>query len=174
MGGFMLHIFGYNWKADCYFLAAIPLKVEEAFCHFQYVLYTALTTATCLKAAQGEENFTINVQGSLTAKGLDQRNERSILVVDWYVASTAAEGHVRHFGEGRAAALAAHHKIVMDLGRSHNWDITMEYNISQCKMVMLHPAHDLSTLNIAALAIIATRPSVRSAPQSFLSTSPAK
>lgn len=37
-----------------------------------------------------------------------------------------------------------------------------------------HLVHDLSMLNIAALAIIATRPSVKAAPQSFLSVSPLK
>ena len=149
--------------------------MEEAFCRFQYIPYTALTTAARLKAAQGEENFTINAQGGLTAKGLDRRNERSISVVDWYTASAAAEGRIReHFGEGRAAALVAHHKIVMDLGHSHNWDIAMEYDISQCEMVMLRLTHDLSILDVAALAIIATCPSVKSMPQSFLSASPSK
>jgi hypothetical protein len=134
-----------------------------------------LTTAAHLKAAQGEENFTINAQGGLTAKGLDQRNEKSISVVDWYMASVASEDHIReHFGEGRAAALTAHHKIVMDLGRSHNWDIAMEYDISQHEMVVLHPVHDLSTLDVAVLAIIVTCPSVKSVPQSFLSTSLSK
>jgi hypothetical protein len=158
-----------------FFLAAIPLKVEEAFRRFQYVPYTALTTAARLKAAQGEENFTINVQGGLTAKGLNRRNEKSISVVDWYAASMAAKGRIReHFGEGRATALAAHHKIVMDLGHSHNWDIAMEYDISQREMVALRPVHDLSTLDIAVLAIIATRPSVKPMPQPFLSASPSK
>ncbi|KAF8229654.1 hypothetical protein L208DRAFT_1285618, partial [Tricholoma matsutake] len=150
-------------------------KVEEAFCHFQYVLYTVLTTAAHLKAAQGEENFTINAQGGLTAKGLDRRNEKSISTVDWYAASAAAEGCIReHFGKVRAAALAAHHRIVMDLGHSHNWEIAMEYDTSQCEMVALRPAHDLSMLDIAALTIIMTHPSVKPAPQSFLSASPSK
>lgn len=154
---------------------AIPPKVEEAFRRFQYVPYTALTTAARLKAAQGEENFTINAQGGLTAKGLDRRNEKSISIVDWYAASTAAEGRIReHFGEARATALAAHHRIVMDLGRSHNWETAMEYDVSQCEMVALRPAHDLSTLDIAALAIIATRPPAKPTPQSFLSVSPSK
>jgi hypothetical protein len=85
-----------------------------------------------LRAACGEEDFTINAQGGLTAKGLDQRNEKSISIVDWYAAATAAKGCIReHFGETRATALAAHHKIVMDLRRSHNWEIAVDYNISQ-------------------------------------------
>jgi hypothetical protein len=54
------------------------------------------------------------------------------------VASAAAEGRIReHFGEARATALAAHHRIVMDLGHSHNWEIAMEYDISQREMVAL-------------------------------------
>ena len=95
--------------------------------------------------------------------------------MDWYTASVAAEGRIRdHFGEGRAAALVTHHKIVMDLSHSHNWDITMEYDISQREMVVLCPTHDLSILDVAVLAIIVTRPSVKSMPQLFLSASPLK
>ncbi|KAF8235300.1 hypothetical protein L208DRAFT_1257720, partial [Tricholoma matsutake] len=106
-----------------------------------------------LKAAHGEEDFTINAQGGLSAKGLDQRNERSISVVDWYAAATAAKGHIReHFGETKAMALAAYHKIVMDLGCSHSWEIAMDYNISQCELVTLCPTHDLSTLATAHVA----------------------
>ena len=156
------------------FSTAIPWKVEDAFCHFQYVPYTALTTAACLKAAQGEENFSINAQGGLTAKGLDQRNEKNISAIDWYAASAAAERHIKeHFGEVRATALAAHHRIVMDLRCSYIWEIAIEYDISQCEMVALCPVHDLSTLDIglAALAIIVTCSSVKPAPQSFLSAS---
>jgi hypothetical protein len=109
---------------------AIPQKVEEAFHHFQYVPYTALTTAANLRAACGEEDFTINAQGGLTAKGLDWRNERSISIVDWYAAATAAEGCIQeHFGEMRATLLAAHHTLVMDLRHSHNWEIAMDYDI---------------------------------------------
>ena len=95
--------------------------------------------------------------------------------MDWYAVSMAAEGHIReHFGEGRAAALVTHHKIVMDLGHSHNWDITMEYDISQREMVVLCPTHYISILDVAVLAIIATCPSVKSMPQLFLSASPLK
>lgn len=132
---------------------SFPQKFEEAFHHFQYVPYTTCTRAAYLKAAHGEEDFTINAQGGLSAKGLDQRNERSISVVDWYAAATAAKGHIReHFGETKAMALAAHHKIVMDLGCSHSWEIAMDYNISQCELVTLCPTHDLSTLATAHVA----------------------
>jgi hypothetical protein len=48
----------------------------------------------------------------------------------------------------------------MDLGRSHNWDIAMDYDVQQREVVSLNPTHDLSTLDIAALTIIATRPVV--------------
>jgi hypothetical protein len=82
-----------------------------------------------------------------------------ISTVDWYVTSKAAEDRICFYhGTSRATVLAAHHKIVMDLGHSHNWEIAMEYDMQQRELVLLNPTHDLSTLNTAALTIIATCP----------------
>ena len=36
-------------------------------------------------------------------------------------------------------ALAVHHKLVMDLCCMHNWDITIDYDIQQCDMMMCVP-----------------------------------
>lgn len=93
--------------------------------------------------------------------------------------------HERH-GEARAGAFASHHKLVLDLGRSHNWEIAMEYDIQQREVVALNPSHDLGSLDLAALTIIATRPishvfnppssspSKRSSPPESLARSPRK
>jgi hypothetical protein len=138
---------------------AIPPKVEEAFKNFRYVPYSSLTLAACIKAARGEEDIIFNAQGGLTVKNLDRRNEKLISVVDWHAAAHAAEEHLKfHHGEARAKAFAAHHKLVMDLGRSHNWDIAMDYDVQQREVASLNPSHDLSSLDVAALTIIATRP----------------
>ena len=121
--------------------------------------YSSLTSVACVRAARGEEDFVFNLQGGLTIKGLDRRNEKLISAVDWHAASRAAEERIRfHHGDARAAAFAAHHKLIMDLGRSHNWDIAMEYDVQQREVVALNPSHDLSSLDMAALMLIATRP----------------
>jgi hypothetical protein len=57
-------------------------------------------------------------------------------------------------------AFVAHHKLVMDLSHSHNWDIAMEYDVQQREVVALNPSHDLSSLDMAALTLIATHPVV--------------
>jgi hypothetical protein len=72
----------------------------------------------------------------------------------------------------RAEAFAQHHKLVMDLGRSHSWDIAMEYDIQQREAVALNPSHDLAILDLAALTIISTRPVTLTVPVS--SSSPTK
>ncbi|KAF8521857.1 hypothetical protein JB92DRAFT_3110938 [Gautieria morchelliformis] len=96
---------------------AIPLKADEAFKVFRYIPYTALSLLARIKASRGEEDFIVNAQGGLTAKGLDHQNERNISTVEWYAAAKAAEERTEfHHGKTRAHALAAHHKIVMDLG----------------------------------------------------------
>ena len=101
--------------------SAIPLKVDEAFKNFRYVPYSSLSLAARLKAARGEEDIVFNAQGGLTIRSLDRRNEKSISTVDWHAAARAAEERIRfHHGAGRAEAFAAHHKLVMDLGRSHS------------------------------------------------------
>jgi hypothetical protein len=133
--------------------------VEDAFKNFRYVPYSALTLASRIKAARGEEDMIFNAQGGLTVKSLDRRNEKSISAVDWHAAARAAEERIRfHHGEARASAFVAHHKLVMDLGRSHSWEIAMEYDIQQREVAALNPSHDLSSLDLAALTIIATRP----------------
>jgi hypothetical protein len=136
---------------------AIPTKVEEAFKAFRYVPYVALTPATRQRAAHGEEEFTFNIQGGIVAKGLDRRNEKSISAVEWYVAShTAEECTSFYHGKSREEDLAAHHRHVMDLARSHTWEVAMEYDIQQREAVTRNPVHDLGTIDHAALTIIAT------------------
>jgi hypothetical protein len=135
--------------------------VDDAFKNFCYVPYSSLTLASRIKAARGEEDFIFNAHGGLTVKALDRRNEKLISAVDWHAAARAAEERIRfHHGEARAAAFATHHKLVMDLGRSHNWEIAMDYDIQQREVAALNPSHDLSSLDLAALTIIATRPVV--------------
>jgi hypothetical protein len=142
-------------------VSAVPPKVEDAFKIFRYVPYSALTLASRIKAARGEEEMIFNAQGGLTVKSLDRRNEKSISAVDWHAAARAAEERIRfHHGDARASAFIAHHKLVMDLGRSHNWEVAMEYDIQQREVAALNPSHDLSSLDLAALTIIATRPIV--------------
>jgi hypothetical protein len=151
---------------------AIPPRVDDAFKGFRYVPYSALTLASRIRAARGEEDFIFNAQGGLTAKSLDRRNEKLISAVDWHAAACAAEERIRfHHSEACAEAFASHHRLVMDLGRSHNWEIAMEYDIQQRKVVALNPSHDLSSLDLAALTIIATRPVLHST-SSLSSSSP--
>ncbi|KIM72053.1 hypothetical protein PILCRDRAFT_16477 [Piloderma croceum F 1598] len=137
----------------------IPPKVDDAFKSFRYVLYSSLTLASRIRAAHGEEDLVFNAQGGLTVKSLDWHNEKLISTVDWHAAARAAEERIGfHHGEARAEAFALHHKLVMDLGCSHNWEIAMEYDIQQREVVALNPSHDLSSLDLAALTIIATHP----------------
>jgi hypothetical protein len=132
--------------------------VDEAFKNFRYVPYTSLTLAARIKASRGEEDIVFNAQGGLTVKSLDRRNEKSISAVDWHAAARAAEERIRfHHGDSRADAFAAHHRLVMDLGRSHNWDVAMEYDVQQREVAALNPSHDLSSLDMAAFTLIATR-----------------
>ena len=139
--------------------AAIPPKVDDAFKNFRYVPYSSLSLAARVKAARGEEDFVFNSLRGLTVKSLDRRNEKLISTVDWHAAACAAEERIRfHHGDARATAFAAHHKLVMDLGRSHGWDIAMEYDVQQREVAALNPSHDLSSLDMAALTLIATHP----------------
>ncbi|KAF8220302.1 hypothetical protein L208DRAFT_1334725, partial [Tricholoma matsutake] len=152
---------------------AIPPKVDDAFRSFCYVPYSSLTLAVHVKAARGEEDFIFNSQGGLTIKSLDWHNEKLISTVDWQAAACAAKECICfHHGDACAMAFAAHHKLVMDLGHSHTWDIAMEYDIQQREVAALNPSHDLSSLDMAALTLIATCPV--SHQLATLSSSPSK
>ncbi|KAG1726068.1 uncharacterized protein EDB91DRAFT_1086889 [Suillus paluster] len=139
--------------------ATVPPKVNEAFKAFKYVLYSTLTSSAWWQAIRSsKEAFTISASGSLMAKGLDRRNERSITLSDWIGATDVAEDRTEHYHViACVKALKAHHSMVLGLSCSHSWDIAVEYDIQQCKMVAQHPQHDLSQLDDRALTIIATR-----------------
>ena len=53
----------------------------------------------------------------------------------------------------------------MDLGCMHSWDIAMDYDVQQHNAVALNPAHNLSSMDLMALTIIATCPIVSTAGQ---------
>lgn len=92
-------------------------------------------------------------------KGLDRHNKRAISALDWHAAAKAAEDCICfHHREGRAMVFAAHHRIVMDLGQTHGWDIAMEYNTQQRELAALNLKHDLSSLDAIGLTLIATKP----------------
>jgi hypothetical protein len=138
----------------------MPPKVDEAFKSFHYIPYSSLTSAAQLKAAHGKEDFILNANGGLMAKSLDRCNEKLISAVDWHAAAWAAEERICfHHGEVHAGAFAQHHILVMDLGRSHDWNIAMEYDVQQREAVALNPLHNLACLDLAALTIISTCPS---------------
>ena len=131
--------------------------MEEAFRLFQYVPYSSLSTLACVKASHGEDEVTLNLNGGFSVKSLDRRNEKSISVVEWHAAARVAEERTRfHHGEARADALALHHKVVMDLGRTHSWEVAVEYDIQQRELSVLNPMHDLSSLDATALTVIVT------------------
>ncbi|KZT34682.1 hypothetical protein SISSUDRAFT_1131707 [Sistotremastrum suecicum HHB10207 ss-3] len=104
-------------------MLVVPPKVEECIKNYSYIPYTALTTAAKLKTAQGDEDFVINSSGSITAKGLDRRNEQSIALADWLAAASLIESRIRHHhGNDYADMLANHHANVQggDCCGSHN------------------------------------------------------
>ena len=119
--------------------------------------YASLTHSARARAARGEEDFIINSQGGLTAKGFDRRDERSIELVDWLGAARVAEDRTRfHHGNARADALASHHQVVTDMARSHGWPVAVEYDIKQRELSAQHPQHDLSFLDRDQLTMIVT------------------
>jgi hypothetical protein len=136
---------------------AVPLKVDNAFWLFCYVPYSSLTQQARLRALRVDEEFVINTQGGLTAKGLDRSSEKSISLADWIaVAAVAVECTTKYHGTDRGQSLAAHHHIVEGLAVSHNLTVAMEYDIQQCEAVAANPSHDLSGLDVLALTIITT------------------
>lgn len=114
-----------------------------------------LTHLVYAQLAEGEEEFVIDSQGGLSAKPLDRKNEKSILIVDWLSAALMAEDQTHfHHGEAHASMLAAHHKFVQELARLHGWQVTVEYDVLQHFLVAQNPRHDLGTLDQDAVSLI--------------------
>ena len=136
--------------------------MEEAFRLFQYMPYTSLSTLAPVKASCSEDKVILNLSSGFSVKLLDQCNKKSISVVEWHAAARVAKERTRfHHGEAQANTLALHHKVVMDLGRTHSWEVTVEYDIQQHELSLLNPTHDLSSLDAMALTVIVTHTSVQ-------------
>ena len=145
----------------------IPPKIDDAFAKGRYVPYTSLTLAARLKAARGEEEFIINAQGGLTAKGPDRRDENTIMLVDWLGAANAAEERTRfHHGDARADALAKHHRNVTNIARKASWSFAVEYDIKQRELAGEFPQHDLSTLDLDCITMLGISKRVEASPKS--------
>jgi hypothetical protein len=72
----------------------------------------------------------INTAGGLTAKGLDRRGEKAILMIDWLSASSTVVEHTKiHWGAERASALAAHNVVVLGIAKLHKWELVVDYDI---------------------------------------------
>ena len=143
-------------------ITAIPPKVEEVFRLFRYMPYTSLSTLACVKVSHGKDEVILNLSGGFSVKSLDWRNEKSISVVEWHAAARVAKERTRfHHGEARADTLALHHKVVMDLGHAHSWEVAVEYDIQQCELSSLNPTHDLNSLDATALTVIAAHTSIQ-------------
>ena len=138
---------------------AVPPKVEEAFKQYRYVPYTSLTHAARSRAyLRGEESSFIFTPDGLTAKGLDRSNELTIPTVDWIAASRCAEERTLHYwGEERSSALASHHAVVLDIGRTHGWPVAMHYDVQQRELAHANHEHNLAGLDVAALALANSR-----------------
>jgi hypothetical protein len=67
------------------------------------------------QVVQVEEEFVINSQGDLSAKPLDKKDEKSILIVALMAEDQTCFPH----GEAHASVLAVHHKFVQELARLH-------------------------------------------------------
>jgi hypothetical protein len=136
---------------------AVSLKVDNAFRLFCYVPYSSLTQQARLRALRGDEEFVVNTQGGLTAKGLDCSCEKSISLADWIAAAAVAvERTTKYHGTEWGQSLAAHHRIIEGLAVSHNLTVAMEYDIQRREAIAANPSHDLLGLDVLALTIITT------------------
>lgn len=162
----------------------IPTKVEDAFKHYRYIPYTALTHAARSRAfLRGEDSSFVFTQDGLTARGLDRSNELFITTVDWIAAAKAAEERTaHHWGDERASALVSHHLVVLDIGRTHGWSVAMQYDVQQRELAHANHEHNLAGLDVAALTLANNKisaaashpapssPNKRSAPSEFPSS----
>lgn len=143
--------------SDTYFATVVPPKVEEKVKEGLYIPYSSLIGKTRDKALTGENDFVFNAEGGLTAKGLDRSNERQITLSEWLAGASTVEGLVRkHHGDARADALLAHHRHVVNIARTHNWTVALEYDIRQREKSAAEPRYDISCVDEQTIVLIAS------------------
>lgn len=133
--------------------------MEAAFRAYSYVPYTSLTTAARAKAQRGgEEEVVMDARGGFKHKVLETAGEKNITELEWQAAGRAAVQRWRvHHGDKRADALAAHHLVVEALALAHSWQLAMEYNMQQRTPAANMTEHDLTDLDLIALAMVQLR-----------------
>ncbi|KZP14732.1 hypothetical protein FIBSPDRAFT_1048624 [Athelia psychrophila] len=133
----------------------IPPRVEAAFKAYSYVPYTSLTTAARAKAQQGEEEVVMDARSGFKHKVLETAGEKNISKLEWQAAGRAAVQRWRvHYGNKRADALAAHHLVVEALALAHSWQLAMDYDVQQRTLAANMVEHDLTDLDLIALAMV--------------------
>jgi len=151
----------------------VPRKVVEAIKSLHYIPYTSLSPAARERAERGDDEFVFTANGTLTPKGLERHNERSISFPQWQAAALAVleETH-RAWGASRSVPLSAHHNIIVNLANTHNWEIALEYDIRQRAAASHDKRHDLSTVDGIALTAIASELMIRKASSTIYPINP--
>ena len=60
---------------------------------------------------------------------------------------------LHYWGEERSSALASHHLVVLDIGRTHGWLVAMHYDVQQRELAHANHDHNLAGLDVAALTL---------------------
>ncbi|KIJ53939.1 hypothetical protein M422DRAFT_241195 [Sphaerobolus stellatus SS14] len=138
----------------------VSVRIIQAFKAFEYIPYTALTSAARIKAENGEQEMELRPNGTLAIKKFDRNDERSIKEGQWQAASKLAVELARQYwpqGTIRAEALAKHHDVVTEIADSHSWQVAVAYDIRQREIMHRTPEHDISPFNEAILALVASQ-----------------
>lgn len=134
----------------------MPRKIADAFAAGEYIPYSQLNPREFAATGHTQE-FIFGEGGVLQARGLDARNDRSITLERWVLASQIAVTETRrHQGEARATVLEKHHSNVQTICGHYGWPVAREYDIQQRQMAALDPAHDLSVFDRHFLLMMIT------------------
>ncbi|KAJ3967891.1 hypothetical protein EV361DRAFT_952825 [Lentinula raphanica] len=111
-----------------------------------------LSRAARLKESKGDQEVSISADGSLTVKGLDRRNESNISETQWWAAAKSISERICFYhGARRADAFDKHNDIVWSISVNLNWQVAMEYDITQRELWVANPAHDIHQENHTCL-----------------------
>lgn len=140
-------------------VTVLPRRVDEKFRLYQFVPYSKLLPDEFNKFDSDAQEFVFNAAGGLTEKSSDLSKEFLLAPLDWASAAEKAVVRTHHWhGEVRASALRQHHQFILHIGRTHGWNVALEYDVRQCKAAESNIYHDLATPDPNMLLLIASKP----------------
>jgi hypothetical protein len=128
-------------------LSAIPRRVDDAIKKLRYIDYSLLSRSSREQATRDDEGLVVtNGRVELKSKAMTPGEDGEMSQIEWLAAAgTVVERTLEHHGAARSDLLKLHHRNVLEVARSYEWETARIYDMKTRGLMASDPRHDPST-----------------------------